>query len=156
MVRFDQDVLNPLTSRFTSIPVRDMVPWAEVIQGPGSGLSNTKQAAKIQATFNRMGIPIGQRQANAAAELKEMRQEVDDEIAAQEAPQQQEQLKQTNEYPNTVPDSENYSGYSPQGMAMQRLFGGIRDFFGGSPAAKSSVPKAFQPTSNSGTKRIGQ
>jgi len=56
MVRFDQDVIDPLTSRSTSVPVRDMVPWADVIQGPGSGLSNMKQASKIQATFDRMGV----------------------------------------------------------------------------------------------------
>jgi len=157
MVRFNQDVVNSLTSRHTSIPVREMVPWAEVIQGPGSGLSNTKQVAKIRATFDRMGVPLDQpQQGGVQNTIDTLMKWTEDGISAQEAPQQQEQLKQTNEYPNTVPDSENYSGYSPQGMAMQRLFGGIRDFFGGSPATKQSGTKGFQSTSNSGTKRIGQ
>ena len=57
MVRFDQDVIDTRSGRSTKATVRNMVPWAEVIQGAGSGLSNTKQAAKIQATFNRMGVP---------------------------------------------------------------------------------------------------
>jgi hypothetical protein len=56
MVRFDQDVIDTRVGRSTKATVRNMVPWAEVIQGAGSGLSNTKQAAKIQATFNRMGV----------------------------------------------------------------------------------------------------
>jgi hypothetical protein len=57
MVRFDQDVIDTRSGRSTKATVRNMVPWAEVVQGAGSGLSNTKQAAKIQATFNRMGVP---------------------------------------------------------------------------------------------------
>lgn len=159
MVRFDQDVIDAGTGRATSTPVRSMVPWAEVIQGAGSGLSNMKQAAKIQATFNRMGVPVSQPQTGGqASALDALMKYTSDAIAAQEATKQQpEPASQVLPAPVTT----NIFGEQQQeipsfGQTMSGLISGVRGFFGGSPATKQSGTKAFQSTSNSGTKRIGQ
>lgn len=160
MVRFDQDVIDAGTGRATSTPVRSMVPWAEVIQGAGSGLSNMKQAAKIQATFNRMGVPVSQPQAGGqASAIDALMKYTSDAIAAQESKQQPEPEQASEVLP--APVTTNIFGEEQQqipsfGQTMGGLFSGIRGFFSGSPAAKQSGTKGFQSTGNSGTKRIGQ
>ena len=80
-----------------------------------------------------------------------------DAIAAQEAKQQPEQVSEVLPAPvNTNIFGEEQQQIPSFGQTMSGLFGGVRNFFGGSPATKQSGTKGFQSTSNSGTKRIGQ
>ena len=59
VIRYEQDVINTMTSRADKYTAREVVTWSEVINGAGSGLSNMAQASKIQNTFDQLGVSTG-------------------------------------------------------------------------------------------------